>query len=160
MLRALRAREFQDVEEEDGEGYDDRLPHLHTINASENVDGISTEHSQHPHIHKVQDICRGCGMGGVVITMSQPGCILRRFIWFQPMREGRGAGKMMVVDPPLTRYTMRRGKEARVGRRTLCRHLRFSTSSANPRKIMQHTDSKAQINWENWREIKAFTKHD
>ena len=63
-----------------------------------------------------------------------------------------GAGRTMVVEPPLTRYTMRRGREATVGSRTLTLQRKLSTSSAKPRNIMQQMDSSAQMNWENWKE--------
>ncbi len=54
------------------------------------------------------------------------------------------------MEPPLTRYTIRRGRDATVGRRTLTLQRRFRTSSANPRNIMQQIESRAQMNWENW----------
>ena len=56
----------------------------------------------------------------------------------------------MVVEPPLTRYTIRRGRDATVGRRTLTLQRKLRTSSAKPRNIMQQMESNAQRNWENW----------
>ena len=56
---------------------------------------------------------------------------------------------VMVVEPPLTKYTMRSGREASVGRRSLYRQRRSSTSSVKPRNIIQQMDRIAQINWEN-----------
>lgn len=57
---------------------------------------------------------------------------------------------MIVVDPPLTRYTISRGSEAIVGKNNLCRHLKSRTSSANPRNIIQHIDNWAHINCVNY----------
>ena len=58
---------------------------------------------------------------------------------------------MTVVEPPLTKWIMRRGREANVGRRSLWRQRRLRTSSANPRKVIQHTLSRAaQRYWTNW----------
>ena len=66
-----------------------------------------------------------------------------------PRRECTGKGRTMVVEPPFTRYTIRRGREAMVGSISFTRQRSANTSSANPRKIMQQMESRAQINWEN-----------
>ena len=44
---------------------------------------------------------------------------------------------------------MSSGREAMVGRSSLCLQRRLSTSSAKPRNIMQHTDSRAHRNCAN-----------
>ena len=55
------------------------------------------------------------------------------------------------MEPPLTKWIMRRGREANVGRRSLWRQRRLRTSSANPRKVIQHILSRAaQRYWTNW----------
>lgn len=56
----------------------------------------------------------------------------------------------MVVEPPFTRYTMRRGREAMVGRRSLWRQRKSKTSSVNPRKTMQQMERRAHMNCENY----------
>ena len=58
----------------------------------------------------------------------------------------------MVVEPAPTRYTMRSGSDANVGITNLCLQRRSNTSSANPKKIIQHMHSNAQRKWANWRD--------
>ena len=57
VLRGLDASQLNDIEGQYGEGYDDRLTHFNTIDTSKNVDGVGAEHSQHAHIHVVQQVC-------------------------------------------------------------------------------------------------------
>lgn len=45
---------------------------------------------------------------------------------------------------------MSRGRDAKVGSRSLCLQRKFSTSSANPRKIMQQMARSAPISCTNW----------
>ena len=45
---------------------------------------------------------------------------------------------------------MSRGRDAKVGSRSLCLHRKFSTSSANPRNIMQQMARSAPISCTNW----------
>ena len=68
-----------------------------------------------------------------------------------PKMNWKGFGMTTVVDPKLTRYTMSIGSEAMVGRSSLWRHLRLRTSSANPRKIIQHIDNNAAIHCTNYK---------
>lgn len=46
---------------------------------------------------------------------------------------------------------MRIGSDAIEGSNSLCRHRRFSTSSANPRKIIQQMDNNAAIHSTNYK---------
>ena len=50
---------------------------------------------------------------------------------------------------------MSSGREAMVGRSSLCLQRRLSTSSAKPRNIMQHTDSRAHRNCANWSRVRT-----
>lgn len=50
--------ELQQVEDDDGAGDEQSLARLDAIDAGENVDGISAEHSEHPHIDIVENTYR------------------------------------------------------------------------------------------------------
>ena len=54
VLSSPVAWKLNEVEEQDRESNDKGLAHFNAINASKDIDCISTEHSQHPHVHKVQ----------------------------------------------------------------------------------------------------------
>jgi hypothetical protein len=56
-----------------------------------------------------------------------------------------GLGTTIVVEPMLTKYTINNGNEAKVGRRSLCRHFRSKTSSAKPKNIIQQMDNSAAM---------------
>ena len=58
VLMSMDARQFHQVEEEHRQGDDQGLTHLHTIDTRKDIDSIGTEHSQHPHIQKIEEICR------------------------------------------------------------------------------------------------------
>lgn len=49
---------LQQVEDDDGAGNEQSLARLDAIDAGENVDGVSAEHSQHPHVDIVENTCR------------------------------------------------------------------------------------------------------
>ena len=58
MLGPPVTGQLDKVEEEDGEANYQGLPHLNAIDPSQDVDGISTEHSQHTHVHEVENTWR------------------------------------------------------------------------------------------------------
>lgn len=72
-----------------------------------------------------------------------------------PSRPLNGLGTTMTVLPKLVKYTMSRGREAKVGSRSLCLQRKLSTSSANPRKIMQQMARRAPISCTNWAKNKS-----
>ena len=55
VLGAPGAGQLDQVEEEDGGGDDDRLAHLHPVDARQDVDGVGAEHGQHAHVDIVED---------------------------------------------------------------------------------------------------------
>ena len=61
MLGPPVARQLNEVEEEDGEANYQGLPHLYAVDTRQDVDGVRTEHSQHTHVHKVENTCRSGG---------------------------------------------------------------------------------------------------
>ena len=57
MLGSPRPGQLNQVEEEDRASNDSRLSHLNAIDPREDVDGISAEHRQHPHVQVVENTC-------------------------------------------------------------------------------------------------------
>ena len=55
MLGSPVSWQLNEVEEKNGESNDQGLPHLNAIDASQNVDGVGAEDSQHPHVDKVHN---------------------------------------------------------------------------------------------------------
>lgn len=50
---------LQQVKDDDGAGNKQSLAWLDAIDAGKDVDGISAEHSKHPHVDIVENTCRG-----------------------------------------------------------------------------------------------------
>ena len=55
VLGSPRPGQLKQVEEEGGASDDSKLPNLNAIDPRQNVDGISTENCQHPHVDVVED---------------------------------------------------------------------------------------------------------
>ena len=58
MLGPPVAGQLNEVEEQDGEANYQGLPHLNAVDASQDVNGICTEHGQHSHVYKVENTCK------------------------------------------------------------------------------------------------------
>ncbi len=56
VLGAITPLQLNQVEGDYGEGDDEGLSYLHSIDTGQDVDGVGTEHSQHAHVHIVQQV--------------------------------------------------------------------------------------------------------
>ena len=57
VLRTPGARQLQKVKGQDGGSDDHGLADLYAVDAGQDVDGVGAEHSQHTHVHVVEDTC-------------------------------------------------------------------------------------------------------